>query len=340
MKFVRRLLRIVPRVRSPGSILSLIFASLAVTLLLVTFKQQLSSETGQEVVEDHSECVPCAKATYGYGNSSPDDLIIAGVFGGERKVSKFLRTLRSVGSRASVVFVTNVTVAADVVSEFRQCGAEFFTMKSSPATDHFYPHSLRYVGYKQFFDSVPNRKYKRVFHADSYDVFFQSDPFTEEITPLNLYFVMEDVKIGDSDWNSGWLIRAYNESVSKEMGEYVVSCSGTVIGGYDQFMIYLNTLTGHRPFWMNGRHSLDQAYHNYLLHTGVFARNGIKEKRFGCNSHVLTMHYCSRGKGVVNNGRVVGPDTETVPAVVHQFNLYAVAKSVMNDMCHVDKNKR
>jgi hypothetical protein len=101
-----------------------------------------------------------------------------------------------------------------------------------------------------------------------------------------------------------------------------VSCSGTLIGGAKQFRISLDTLLGHEPFWLNGRPALDQAYHNFLLHTGVFERNGVKAEFLDCNSHVLTMHYCSRGKKEVDGDRVVSPNRNVVPAVVHQYPLF------------------
>ena len=282
--------------------------------------------------DDFSRCKPCKNLHRSHGNSSPDDLIICGVFGNELRAAPFLQTLRAVGCKASVVFVTNRTVPRHIVDQFRDCGARFFEMKTSSATDHFYPHSLRYIGYKEFLDAA-SRKYNRVFHADAYDVFFQRDPFNEEIRSDRLYFTLEDVLIQNSTWNSGWLVRAYNESVSKELGNFTVSCSGTVIGGYEQFMRYLVTMLNHMPFWKNGRHSLDQAYHNYLLHTGAFERAGVHPEFLGCNSQILTMHYCSRNRIHTSDGVVVGPDGKTVPAVVHQYNLFRGAGKVLGHLC-------
>jgi hypothetical protein len=44
--------------------------------------------------------------------------------------------------------ITNKTVSPSVISEYLECGAEFFFMKTSEKTDHFFPHSLRYIGYE------------------------------------------------------------------------------------------------------------------------------------------------------------------------------------------------
>jgi hypothetical protein len=86
------------------------------------------------------------------------------------------------------------------------------------------------------------------------------------------------------------------KSFLKSWGNFTVSCSGTVIGGSWQFLIYLERLLGHEPFWQNGKHWLDQTYHNFLLHMGEFKNRGIKKQFLDCNSQFLTMHYCSRGK--------------------------------------------
>lgn len=272
-----------------------------------------------------------------YGNSSPNDLVITGVFGKEEKVYKFLRTLRTVGCKARVVIITNSTIDSEIQKKIEKCGASIYKMKSTTKTHHMYPHSLRYVGYKEFLDKYKNN-FNRILHADSFDVFYQSDPFTEEIKPQNLYFVMERPLIGNSSWNSGWLERAYNESVSKQLSDFQVSCSGTIIGGSEQFMIWLNTLVSHEPFWANGRHSLDQAYHNYLLHTGTFEKNGVHPEYLDCNSHILTMHYCSKGYGIlVKNNLVYCPDNETIPSIVHQYNLFEEAHKSLRKVC---SNKR
>ncbi|OHT01134.1 hypothetical protein TRFO_01732 [Tritrichomonas foetus] len=299
---------------------------------ILTDQNKISPKTGKKQLKN-GECSLCANLPASYGNSSPKDLIITGVFGGEKKLNMFVKSLRSTGSQARVVVISNTSFAEDFIKDYLACNVEFFIMKSTKKTHSMYPHSLRYVGYQQFFQQT-TEKFDRVLHADSFDVFFQKDPFNEEISKDKLYFVLEDIKIENSSWNSGWLIRAYNESVSQSLGENIVSCSGTVIGGYNQFLIYLNTLLEHPPFWANGRHSLDQAYHNFLLHTGVFEKKGINAAYFGCNSHILTMHYCSRhGKEVLKNNRIYTPNGKILPAIVHQYPLFRGSQLAIKAMC-------
>jgi hypothetical protein len=290
----------------------------------------LSRSTDPEPAE--ADCPLCRNLSRSYGDSTSADLVITGVFGHEEKVQQFIRTLRSVGSKASIIMVTNETVPPHLADLYSKCNAHFYQMITSAETDHFYPHSLRYLGYRQFFEQA-KQTYNRIFHSDSYDVFFQSDPFTKQIEISKLYFVLEKPTIADSEWNTGWLGRAYNSSVAAELGNFTVSCSGTVIGGAKQFKLYLDTMLGHPPFWANGRHSLDQAYHNYLLHTGEFRRNGVKEEFLDCDSQILTMHYCSRGKSDTKSGKVVTPNKKRVPAVVHQYNMFQGASRVLSKVC-------
>ena len=281
------------------------------------------------------DCDKCPKLDKKYGNSTPNDLIITGVFGNEGKIDKFIRSLRSTGCLASLILVTNLSFPEKYRKKYLNCGAEIFQMKYDNNMSHFYPHSLRYLGYSQFFKST-NKKIDRVLHTDSYDVFFQSDPFTDKVDKNKLYFITEGIKIQNSSWNHGWLERAYNKSVSNSLGEFEVSCSGTVIGGYSQFLIYLNTLTSHPQFWANGRHSLDQAYHNYLLHTGAFTKNGIKPEFWDCNSPIITMHYCARndyGKEIIKNDRVMSPNGKIIPSIVHQYNLYQHSSMTLKFLC-------
>lgn len=286
------------------------------------------------VILDLSKCKICSDVKNAYGNSQPEDLILLGVFGDISRVFTFVKSLRAVGSLAHVVIISNTTFNEHVRKSLGYCGVEFFTMKSPPNTSRHYPHSLRYIGYMQYLKST-SRTFNRIFHSDAFDVFFQSDPFSEQISPDYLYFVMEDVKIRDSSWNVGWMKRAYNQSIAEAYGSDIVSCSGTIIGGAQQFKIYLKTLLDHKPFWMNGRHSLDQAYHNYLLHSGEFERNGIKRKEFGCNSPFLTLHYCSRwGKYVEKSDGIYCPDGLTKPAVIHQYNINQEAGEYISNHCN------
>jgi hypothetical protein len=277
-------------------------------------------------------CHPCSNLYSAHGDSSPDDLILSGLFGGEDRVMPFLRSLRSVGSQASVVFITNRTVPPAIAEEHDGCGATFFVMETSQKAKGFDPNVLRFMGYRQYL-AKSKRSFNRVFHTDSSATFFQSDPFTTAIRRDRLYFVLEGVTIENSQWNRGWVMRAYNESVLKRISNFTVSCSGTVLGGREQFLKYLDTMLGHKPFWSNGQLQLDQAYHNFLLYTGEFARNRIKPEFLGCNSQFLTMHYCSRGKKVVSGDRVISPDGEATPAVVHQYNMFHEAADLLQNLC-------
>ena len=288
------------------------------------------------VSTNFSDCPLCSnlnQSSETSGNSTPNDLVLCGVFGKEKLAFPFIRTLRSVGCKAHVVFVSNKTMKNKHKQFFKKCGVELFIMVSPKNTNTMYPHSLRYIGYQQYLKQTKYR-FNRILHADSFDVFFQKDPFNENISTNSLNFVLEDILIINSSWNSGWLQRAYGEEMPIKMGNNIVSCSGTIIGGAKQFKIYLNTLLGHKPFWLNGRHSLDQAYHNYLLYSKKFERNGIKPKFFSCNSPILTMHYCfRRGNEHYTNERVLCPDGRTVPSIVHQYNLFEDAQYILHRIC-------
>lgn len=287
----------------------------------------------EQIEKDEEKCNLCKKLPIAYGDSSRNDLVITGVFGQEKRFNKFIRSLRSTGCKAKVVVVSNVSLKKEYQEKYKKCDVDFFVMKSPPNTMNMYPHSLRYVGYQQYFDIFKNQTFNRVLHADSFDVFFQKDPFTKDIHNDHLYFTMEDVLIQNSSWNSGWLTRAYNNSIATALGNYTVSCSGTLIGGYSQFLKYLEVLLNHPPFWANGRHSLDQAYHNFLLHTSAFKEAGINQEYMGCNSEIVTMHYCGRIKQVIKKGLIYTPNGRIIPAIVHQYTLYQSMNDAIKKMC-------
>ena len=230
--------------------------------------------------------------------------------------------------------VTNSSFDKEYKQKYEDCNVEFFFMNQTAATADFYPNSLRYIGYQQFFKANESRQFNRVLHADAFDVFFQKDPFDEQIHNDRLYFALEDIPIRDSKWNSGWLTRAYNKSIATKLGNNTVSCSGTVIGGYLPFLKYLDVLLNHPQFWKNGRDTLVQAYHNYLLYTSAFTASQIKYSFLGCNSQILTMHYCSRSSSLtIKHNHIYSPNGQLEPSIVHQYPVYQQAINAINSLC-------
>jgi hypothetical protein len=162
----------------------------------------------------------------------------------------------------------------------------------------------------------------RVLHSDTFDVIFQSDPFVPSLNSSKLYFTFEPVTIGESRWTARWITECYSHKFLEAHGAQPTSCSGVTAGGAKPFLTYLGVLLN-QDSWRNCfGHSLDQAHHNYLLHTGEFARAGLEIEAFDCNSRFLTMHFCcKRAKCRWDpSGIIFGNNSREPPLLVHQYN--------------------
>jgi hypothetical protein len=165
----------------------------------------------------------------------------------------------------------------------------------------------------------------RVMHCDSYDVFFQGDPF-QPIVPFDkILLVKEDMQILMCDWNSKWLMECYGKVVWEHIKQNNVICTGIIAGSASEYL-RLVTYMRRRPEWrVCWDNSKDQPVLNYLLWTGAFALHGFNFTFTGCFNGIFTMHWC-QGYGStslnLNDRRSVVTPKGDVPFVLHQYNRY------------------
>jgi hypothetical protein len=160
-------------------------------------------------------------------------------------------------------------------------------------------------------------------HCDSYDVFFQGDPFQPVVPFDKILLVKEDMQILMCDWNSKWLMECYGKAMWEHIKQSNVVCTGIIAGNASEYLRLVNYMR-RRPEWrICWDSSKDQPIFNHLLWTGAFAFHGFNFTFTGCFSGIFTMHWCQGyGSTALNLNAelsVVTPRGD-VPFVLHQYN--------------------
>jgi hypothetical protein len=110
--------------------------------------------------------------------------------------------------------------------------------------------------------------YENVMLTDVRDVIFQDDPFAFDIGGvLNCYLEDMGATLGTEPYNRRWLRTAFGDAVADELRDRPIVCAGVTIGPTALVVDYLRVMVDHLlrlPVQTTG---LDQAVHNYLLHS-------------------------------------------------------------------------
>lgn len=263
-------------------------------------------------------CTPlCAQQPPSEFSSKRDVVFLFGT-GFCRGLEIALKTLRYAGCRARVVLFTVPELMNDkkAVKLMNQLDIEVI---SNCQSKHMVPHMIRY-NYE--YDWLLNHtgQVDRVLHADSYDIFFQSDPFAEAISEKYLTFVVEPHVIQSCGWNLAWFTQCFGERETARFKSNFIICSGTIGGGVEHYVKLLRLMI-ESPWWKSCyQESFDQPILNHIVWSGDADNAGIKYRFTGCDGGIMTVQWCVINQKVRFNdcNQVLSP-SNGVPALVHQY---------------------
>ena len=170
-------------------------------------------------------------------------------------------------------------------------------------------------------NSVP--PYKSVMFVDVRDTVWQDDVFARGETVgdgLIAFLEQRPRTIRECGWNSKWVSACFGDVGLNKVGDNVISCSGTVLGTWDDVVSYATLvadLIESRPDCeQNG---IDQGIHNYYLFSGdlenAVSKVHILSNEEGFVVSVQSMPTIKRDR----MGRVINDNGEIV-AAVHQYD--------------------
>jgi len=197
------------------------------------------------------------------------------------------------------------------------------------------PHMIRYE-YEKIWLEKHIGEIDRVFHTDTFDVFFQGDPFCTSISNESLAFVIEPHLIRSCGWNTDWISRCYGSKELFSLRHEFIICSGSIAGPAYQYLQLLNLMISQKHWESCWENSMDQPILNYLVWKGVVKEKGIKYHFVGCDSGFFTVQWCVLEREIRYNehGQVISL-MNTVPAYVHQYNRVQPFSTYLYSICNV-----
>ncbi|KAH0787429.1 hypothetical protein GPJ56_008624 [Histomonas meleagridis] len=233
-----------------------------------------------------------------------------------------IKSLRSTGCKARIILFGGSSITSDqtALNFFKLMNVELIPNCDEPNKREYVPHMLRYE-YELNWLLKNSGTIDRVLHTDSFDVFFQGDPFSEHVPHDSLKFVVEPHQVRSCGWNYAWIYSCYGEEGLKKRLNNFIICSGSISGGYLSYVALLKLMISQKEWSTCYKASEDQAILNYLVWNQDVRNAGIKYSFTGCDDGFFTVQWCAIEKKVKFNeyGQAI-TEANTVPSYIHQYN--------------------
>jgi hypothetical protein len=253
----------------------------------------------------------------------------------------FVESLLSVGSFTGEAVVFVRPTDADLIAYLRKrdVTAIPFVARDFPIPN---VHMARYFAYSAYLRSqtAKGKHYRSILLSDVRDVTFQKKLFSTPCGELELHYESPTPRIGEEDWNAGWIRREFGEEALKALTGKRISCSGTVSGQTEGILDYLDTMQsvmlGLPEDIKAGEHG-DQAVHNYCLYNGLFRKCIVLENFV----RVATLHFVKATDLRINNdGLIINPDG-LISEIAHQWDRHAdLAAAIMKKYVEMPQSDR
>jgi len=257
-----------------------------------------------------------------YIKSSKRDVILLYATSFAAGLELSIKSIRSTGSKCRVILLVPKKFP---LTRFQQRMLEVLNIEIVLGCDEkknrpFVPHMIRFEYELEWLEQHIN-EVDRVFHTDSFDVFFQGDPFSNHILNDDLTFVVEPHVIRSCGWNTDWLRRCYNDTIMTQMRHQYIICSGSIAGGTVPYIKLLKLMISTQEWDKCWGKSMDQPILNVLVWLGAVDQAGIKYHFAGCDSGFYTVQWCVLERNVLyNNHGQIHSLMNTVPSYIHQYN--------------------
>ena len=257
-------------------------------------------------------------------NSTPRDLLLVSSVGTIRNVVPLMRTLRTTGSKCSVVLLTDDQAYIDPISLriVTECGLQIIRCGNMElpkiGEDSYKWSAYSYIYYYlRAFLSQNIDKFDRVIICDLFDVVFQGDPFNTQVTYDYINAIDEGVYLKDSEYNIRWIHYAGPVELTQEDLDTPYICSGYFSGSAKNMLHLLDVFCEYVDFATN---TPDQGIFNYLFIKGK--QFGLKKNPFRVNELV---HHTVVSKNIHMKGyRTLGNipvrwNNNYYASVIHQY---------------------
>lgn len=263
-------------------------------------------------------------------NSTPRDLLLTGMFKRAENIVPMLRTLRSTGSKCSVVVFTDIDIYKQLpprLLEFvRDCGCTIVDTGVLFSTERRYLFMLRNSA---AYDFLRARHYlfDRVLLIDLFDTVFQGDPFMEDLKDDLIGFSEEHGSVVRGNHIKGCEILCGKKTAHKYlMWKPMINC-GTVVGTIHSMMVFLEQffalisgLSQENYVKLIETNYPDQAIVNVLVRTGILERCGLRVKLFDHTEQFASMFRTHKLQYDFRMGSYRPNASMPYPLVLHNFD--------------------
>lgn len=278
----------------------------------------------------------CQKSHFKSNFSSPRDAIL--LYGTKLTSGLHLtiKSIRSTGSMARVILLTpkRSYFSSEDIKLLDKYKVELYDDYFIPLNQKVVPHMLRF-NHELKWLMEREQDIDRILHTDSYDIFFQDDPF-KNIFHDDLIFVLEPHFIRNCGWNLNWFSQCYGENITRKYHNNFIICSGSIAGSVSNYVKLLKLMTT-QPEWQKCYSpSNDQPILNYLMWSGKIDEAGIKYHFTGCNGGFMTIKWCVVNDQVKfnENGYVLSPSL-SIPSYLHQYNRIQSLNNYLFKTCEI-----
>lgn len=232
-------------------------------------------------------------------------------------LNKFVRSLRTTGSRCKVVIFSNIL---NVTKEMESCGVIIIN-----ATINYHKKQdsivrfLRFYLVKQFINDF-GEYIDRCMFCDLRDTLFQYDPFNTLFERSKyIYISTENNFIGSCKVNSKWFYQVKNVDYEHYFKNKIIN-SGLIAGDKNivESVFHLITVMLGGDNFVHTIH--DQVYWNMLIHSATFFHRYSKKAVFCNDESFLSTVSQSLNKTTLLYNRSKIAINNTIPAVVHQYD--------------------
>lgn len=310
------------------------FLSLLLVMLIVP-NEDIHEDQVEDIIipiNNSSKCKPCGFNPVIRPNSTERDIILTQVTKYGPNVERLIRSIRSTGCKATIaVFTLNGLELPESLfdCDIIQVEASHWTTRVKRS-----PYKVRWEWYYKFL-TENNESYDRVMHTDGFDAAFFGDPFALANGYNSLYFQMEDRPIDFCPYNKRWISTCHSISDVEGILNQTIACSGSLIGGVNQFLKFTELLVNHVEWprcWGKG---FDQGDFNYVLYA-LLNFTEVNAKFMDCNSGFMTYNYCAKRKKLFNSRhQLCTPNGKRPLIYAHQYNRYNASKDFIRKICEV-----
>lgn len=266
--------------------------------------------------------------------SSSRDAVIMSVIDRDNWYEHLLFSIRTCGCKARIIILTE---QEHLFNKFYLMALEYTeteVVRQPKPNDHRGSTDFIRNCWLLWYLKRAEHEFDRILVVDSYDVYFQRDPFEVMNATDRLVFIGEGLTVNQDAVDKRWMEACYGNEGVQITGDKMVLCSGTIYGPPRLFIGYLELLL-EKP-WRPGC-IWDQPVMIYQVYSGRLDKHGIKHEIKDCYGPILTLNLCPKGTKVINGVTEAVNGNDVIPHVVHQWNKYwhPVYLKLYQDRCEV-----